>query len=156
MWDTSIVFHQDRYYLFSMYESEGETENSRKLGTSANNMWCAVSENGVVWKDIGAVIKDQPFRVWKMFVRKLGDKFIMNHGSYRGQEGTAQDTLYFWESRDLLTWRFLGHEKRSHPDARWYNTGGRWDHMYMIPDDNNGGYLGADTGSRVRNVASPT
>ncbi len=142
MWDTSIVFHHGRYYLFSMYESEDETENSRRLGTSANNVWCAVSENGVVWTDVGAVIKDQPFVVWKMFVRKLGDRFAMNHGSFSNTPGHGNDTLYFWQSKDLVSWQFLGLDKGSHPDPRWYDVRGRWDHMYMLPDEHGRGYHG--------------
>ena len=142
MWDTSIVFHQGKYYLFSMYESGADTENTRRLGYSDNNMWCAVSDDGVVWRDIGPVIKDQPFRVYKMFVSRLGNRYVMNHGSFSGRPGHGNDTLHFWESEDLVSWRFLGFERESHPDARWYDIRGRWDHMYMLPDENNGGYLG--------------
>lgn len=142
MWDTSIVYHDGKYYLFSMYETEEDTDNTRVLNEPANNMWCAISEDGVIWKDVGAVIQDQPFSVWKMFVRRLGDKFIMNHGSHSKTPGHGNDTLYFWESDDLLTWRLFSENEESHPDPRWYRPEGRWDHMYMLPDEISGGYLG--------------
>lgn len=142
MWDTSIVYHEGKYYLFSMYETEEETENTCLTEDPANNMWCAISDDGVIWRDVGRVIQDQPFTVWKMFVRRLGDRFVMNHGSHSRLPGHGNDTLYFWESDDLLNWRLSSEQGQTHPDPRWYKVEGRWDHMYMLPDEVSGGYLG--------------
>jgi hypothetical protein len=138
MWDPSIVYHDGRYFLFAMYTSEA--------GGDFDSMWCAVSDDGVHWEDVGAVITGQPFYVAKMFVRKLGDRFVMNHGSGSGEPG-YQDTLYFWESDDLITWRLFDENRALHPDPRWYRPEGRWDHMYMIPDEISGGYLGYCVGN---------
>jgi hypothetical protein len=146
MWDTSIVYSDGRYFLFSMYDAtDFELEDSHGLFSRDTHVWCAVSDDGVRWRDVGPVIRDQPSIVMKMFVRKLGDRFVMNYGSSRAPIGTAEwdnDTLRLWESDDLLDWRPLGEERDLHPDPRWYRPGGRWDHMYMLPDDVSGGYLG--------------
>lgn len=142
MWDPSVLYHDGRYYLFSMYETEDETETARALPNPANNVWCAVSDDGVVWEDAGAVIKDQPSIVLKMFVRRLGGRFVMNYGSNSNEPGHSNDTIRFWESDDLQDWKPIGEDSPSHPDPRWYSPAGRWDHMYMLPDEISGGYVG--------------
>ena len=122
MWDPSIVVHEGKYYLFSMFRFHGGDER---------HVWCAVSEDGVHFSDVGAVITDTMI-VWKMFVRRFGDQFVMNYGSLSGREGHGNDTLRFHTSRDLLHWDFRGQSADSHPDPRWYCPQGRWDHMYSL------------------------
>ena len=142
IWDTSVIYHDGAYYLYGMYDALAETENTKTLGFRDNSVWCAVSANGVVWEDVGCVIRDQPFRVYKMCVKKCGGQFVMNHGSFSGLPGHGNDTLRFWKSKDLVNWVYQGKEFDSHPDPRWYRPQGRWDHMYVIPDQISGGYLG--------------
>jgi len=119
MWDTSIVFHENKYYLFSMFRYHGGEER---------HVWCAVSDDGVHFKDVGAVITDT-LPVWKMFVHRFGDTFAMNYGALSGLPGHGNDTLRFYASKDLLHWEFCG---ESHPDPRWYREEERWDHMYTV------------------------
>jgi hypothetical protein len=133
MWDTSIVYHNDEYYLFSMFNFPGEKAD-------CINVWCAKSMDGVHFEDVGAVIKDQPFIIWKMFVHKYGDTFVMNHGSLSGKPGHGNDTLCFWKSDNLIDWEYLGKDADSNPDPRWYNIQKRWDHMYTL--EHKGRYYG--------------
>ena len=141
MWDTSIIYHEDKYYLFSMYKLEGKNTYA----------WCAVSDDGVHYNDVGTIIQDTDFFVLKMFVHKFGDKYIMNHGIFSDWDGKPlNDTLCFWESNDLINWSYLGKEKDSHPDERWYNRKGRWDHMYTIDcEDGYYGYCVATTSDDI-------
>ena len=120
MWDPSVLWNAGQYYMFAMH-NEGQGDK---------NMWVATSRDGVHWQDAGPVIRDAPFTVMKMFVAKLGDRFVLNHGSGRK---SWNDTLRFWESRDLLQWTYLGPETDRSPDPHWYKEVGRCDHMYMIP-----------------------
>lgn len=123
MWDTSIVYWQGIYYLFSMYCRDHE---------ECVNVWCATSEDGVHFTDEGTVIADQPVPVWKMFVNRYRDQFVMNHGSFSGAPGHGNDTLRFFTSQDLLHWQYCGVEHDCHPDPRWYCEEERFDHMYTL------------------------
>lgn len=130
LWDTSIICHKDQYYLFSMF---------RFFDGDERYVWCAVSDDGVHFRDVGTVITDeQP--VWKMFVHKCADIFVMNYGSLSGRPGYGNDTLKFYVSEDLLHWTELKNESSSHPDPRWYRGEERWDHMYTV--EYNGKYYG--------------
>lgn len=123
MWDTSIVYYEGKYYLFSMFSYYGE---------ECRHVWCAVSEDGVHFRDVGPVIRDQPVPVWKMFVHHFGDQFVMNHGSFSHKPGHGNDTLRFFTSGDLLNWSYAGEDTDMHPDERWYRTEERFDHMYTV------------------------
>jgi hypothetical protein len=85
-------------------------------------------------------------RVWKPFIAKVGSKFILNHGAFTDQ-GTNNNLLRFYESSDLIHWKYL---YEIPIDSRFYRTNGRWDHMYTIPkndpDASQGswGYMVAD------------
>ena len=57
---------------------------------------------------------------------------MINHGSFSGRPNTDNDTLRFYESSDMENWEYMF---ENHPDSRWYNPVGRWDHMYVIPKD---------------------
>lgn len=123
MWDPSIVYHDGVYYLFSMYCRDGQ---------ECVNVWCASSTDGVHFTDFGIVIEDQPVPVWKMFVNRYHDAFIMNHGSFSGVPGHGNDTLRFFQSQDLVNWRYCGTGCDLHPDPRWYCEQERFDHMYTL------------------------
>jgi hypothetical protein len=141
IWDPSLMWHNGNYYFFAMYDH----------GAGDTSVWAATSTNGVQWHDIGAVINNAPFKVWKMFVFKHGDHFVMNHGSQSDTQATewANDTLRFWLSEDLTHWNYAGSKYDTHPDPRWYKglaksfeQQGRWDHMYVIPKEHAPGYWG--------------
>ncbi len=121
IWDSSVIWNDGVYFMFSMYIKEGDLDSY--------GMWLAVSEDGVHWKDYGCVLESST-PIWKMFIFKHGDKFYMNHGTLSNREVYDNDTLRYFESNDLIHWR---HIDDNHPDPRWYNEKGRWDHMYVIP-----------------------
>ncbi|MDD5705234.1 MAG: hypothetical protein PHR35_04875 [Kiritimatiellae bacterium] len=136
--DTSVVWHQGQYYLFSMYSPDA--------GENFRNVWMAVSSDGVHWKHIGPAIKDAPFNIWAMSVYRVGDRFILNHGSFT--RPGVQNVLCFWESDDLVHWTFRGHDADVTPDTRWYDPDSRLDCMSVVPVDEAGGrrYYGYATG----------
>jgi hypothetical protein len=55
----------------------------------------------------------------------------MNHGvgRFEGKRQLPQDTMRFFQSKDLRHWEYIA---TTHPDPRWYRHD-RWDHMYMLP-----------------------
>lgn len=136
--DISIVWHEGRYYLFSMYSPVAEED--------FRNVWMAVSDDGVHWDHIGPVIKDAPFNIWAMAIHKVGDRFIMNHGSFT--RPGVQNVIRFWESTDLVNWTFMGYEADLTPDLRWYHPDSRLDCMSVVPVDEDGKarYYGYATG----------
>ena len=128
MWDPSVIWHAGKYYLFSMY---GKGPIRLENNPPFESTWMATSSDGVHWDDFGPVIRDDEASVFKMFVARCGDRFIMNHGSFTGfgTDEEQQNRLRFFESNDLVHWNHLFD---SYPDPRWYSQR-RWDHMYMIP-----------------------
>jgi hypothetical protein len=146
--DNCVIWHEGRYYLFTMYREEQELADADP--SQWRHMWAAVSTDGVHWQDVGPVIQDAPFTLYAMRVWRVGSRFIMNHGSFT--EG-RQDVLRFWESTDLRQWRYLGPEY----DVR-RPDGGRLDHMDVIAVPNGdrtdwygyaaGGLLRSDDGVR--------
>lgn len=119
-WDPTVIYAAGKYYLYAMY--------------GGDSIWLATSEDGVHWKDYGVVIKSEGFknnRVWKPFVAKVGDKYILDHGAFTDQ-GTNNNLLRFYQSSDLIHWQYLYEVPI---DTKSYRSNGRWDHMYMIPKD---------------------
>ena len=61
-------------------------------GFARADIGLAVSEDGVHWQEECPVL-DLAFRthrqVYKPFVARCGDRFIMNHGAFSGQPGTG-------------------------------------------------------------------
>jgi len=117
-WDPSVIYANNQYYMFTMYGGDG--------------VWLATSRDGVHWNDYGVVLKSQNFknnRVWKQYVAKVGDRYILNHGAFTDQ-GTNNNLLRFYESKDLIHWSFLYEVPI---DPRFYRPDGRWDHMFMVP-----------------------
>ena len=104
--DSFILWHEGQFYLFSMYTPDVEA--------NFRNVWLATSRDGVHWKHVGPVIKDAPFNIWAMAVHRVGDRFIMNHGSF--SDPGVQNVIRFWESADLVHWTFMGHEADSTAD----------------------------------------
>ncbi len=136
--DNSVLWHDGMFYLFTMYGQEEMKGNDSLF----NSVWLATSTDGVHWKDVGTVIKDQPFAVWSLCVWKAGDRFIMNHGSH-----SPGDILRFWESKDLINWRNLGEDYAVHrPDGQ------RLDCMNVLKVEKEGStqWYGYATGGLLR------
>ena len=138
--DNCVVWHDGTYYLFTMYrfdEKGGEQDQWR-------NMWLATSTDGVHWKDVGPVIKNAPWGIYAMRVWQVGDRFLMNHGSFTGDK---QDVLRLWESDDLVHWKCLGPDYDiRRPDGQ------RIDHMDVISEEEGGKtvYYGYAVGGLLR------
>lgn len=149
MWDPSVLWHDGKFYAIMMYNPTGCNTNgglypSWPSGLSANCGIIAVSDDGVHWRDEYVAATEPGHatgnRFFKAFIGKVGDRFIMDHGVR--QANGRQDTLRFYESRDLREWTYLF---SNNPDPQWYEPAGRWDHMYMLPkdeDDPAAGYWG--------------
>ena len=134
-WDPSVIYVGGKYYMYSMY--------------GGDSVWLATSKDGVHWADYGVVLKSEGFknnRVWKPYVTKIGTKFILNHGAFTDQ-GTNNNLLRFYESQDLIHWKYL---YEIPIDTNFYRSNGRWDHMYSIPKNEQNpsqgswGYMVAD------------
>lgn len=119
MWDPSVMYIKDRYYMLSMYKHTTETPD--------NFMYMAESEDGVHWKDCGAVLEDTT-GVCKMFVYRTDDNIMINFGSFSEASRADNDTLRFYKTKDMHNWEYVN---KITPDGRWYNTKGRYDHMYV-------------------------
>lgn len=102
MKDDCMFFHDGKYYLYSMYAKELKYDNMAAL---YNNVWLAISEDGVHFQDYGCVVEDAPFPIWAMKVYATNRGFYMNSGSF-GPTG-AQNVLKFWYSTDLIHWEYL-------------------------------------------------
>lgn len=121
--DGFILWHAGQFHLFSMYTPSDEA--------NFRNVWLATSKDGVHWTHVGPVIQDAPFPIWAMAVHRVGDKFLMNHGSFT--RPGVQNVIRFWESTDLVHWKFLGYEADLKPDPRWYHPDSRLDCMSVVP-----------------------
>jgi len=136
--DNTVIWHDGTFYLFTMYGHEDQKGNDSLL----NSVWLATSADGVHWKDVGTVIKNQPFAVWSLSVWKAGNNFIMNHGS-----NSPGDILRFWLSKDLINWEFLGEEFAVHKPG-----GQRLDCMNVLAIEKEGKreWYGYATGGLLR------
>jgi hypothetical protein len=129
-WDPTVIYANGQYYMYTMY--------------GGDSVWLATSQDGVHWKDYGVVLKSEGFksnRVWKQYVAKVGDRYIMDYGAFTDQ-GSNNNLLRFYESTDLIHWKYL---YEIPIDTQYYRADGRWDHMFMMPKDEanpGAGYLG--------------
>ncbi len=145
MWDPSVIWYNNKYYTFSMYNENGIN------GLDAKKCFLTTSTDGVHWKDFGVLFDEKDdLTFYKCMVANFGDHFILNHG-VRRKEG--QDILRFYESKNLYDWNYL---YSSNPDTLWYGTPpnlSRWDHMYMLPKEE--GNLKAGYWGYVVSVVKP-
>lgn len=132
MKDNTIFYHNGRFYLFSMYHKENSS--------IFNNVWLAISDDGVNFKDYGCIVEDFPKPIWAMYVYKIDDGFMMNSGSF-GDDG-AQSVLKFWYSKDLINWEYLPDLDVASPIIEGKNM--RLDCMYVIRENDR--YYGYATG----------
>lgn len=130
--DCAIYYKDGKYYLFSMYHKENSNE--------FNNVWLAISRDGVNFSDYGCVVEDFPAPVWAMKVYAIDDGFMMNSGSF-GADGN-QSVLKFWYSKDLINWEYKEELDVISPKIHGKNI--RLDCMYVIHE--NSKYYGYATG----------
>ena len=123
--DNCVVWHNGTFHLLTMYRER--IPGGEELW---NNVWLATSSDGVHWKGVGPVIRNAPFIIYAMRAWKVGNRFVLNHGSFTGPN---QDVLRFWQSDDLVHWKYLGKEY----DVR-RPDGGRLDHMDVIATQHDG------------------
>lgn len=138
--DNCVIYNDGTYHLFAMYRHVPRDRDQDQW----RGVWSATSTDGVHWKDVGPVINDAPFGIYAMRVWKVGDKFLMNHGSFTGE---AQDVLKLWESNDLVYWTYMGEEcDIRRPDGQ------RIDHMDVFPETEDGRtvYYGYAVGGMLR------
>ena len=137
--DNFVIWHEGKFYLVAMYREQvpGGEEHW-------NDAWLATSTDGVHWKDVGPVIHDAPFIVYSMAIHKVGNRFILNHGSLTGPN---VDVVRFWQSDDLVHWTYLGKEY----DAR-RPDGKRLDSMDVLAVERDGRtqWFGYATGGLFR------
>ncbi|MBN1394169.1 MAG: hypothetical protein JW959_04030 [Pirellulales bacterium] len=123
--DNCVVWHDGKYYLLTMYREEVDGADLQ-----FNDMWLATSADGVHWKDVGPVIHNAPFPIWAIRAWKVGDRFVLNHGSWTTDQ---KSLLRFWESDDLIHWKYLGEEYDvRRPDGK------RLDHMDVVKIEEGG------------------
>lgn len=132
MKDNTIFYHNGRFYLFSMYKKENSS--------IFNNVWLAISDDGVNFKDYGCVVENFPKPIWAMYVYKVDDGFMMNSGSF-GDDG-AQSVLKFWYSKNLINWEYMPDLDVVSPIIEGKNM--RLDCMYVINENDR--YYGYATG----------
>ncbi len=137
--DNFLLYENGTYYLFSMFLKDAAGNRDE---TGYRNVFLATSKDSVHWKDHGRVIADAPFPVWAMMVYKVGDFYVMNHGSF-GQEG-MQNVIKLWKSNDLYHWEYMGEEYDVYPDYSQCEKNSRLDCMYVIREED--GYYGFATG----------
>lgn len=157
--DGFVLWHGGQFYLYSMYMHEPGDDSGFR------NVWLATSRDGVHWEDVGPVIRDAPFNIWAMSVHRVGDRFILNHGSF--SRPGVQNVIRFWGATDLIHWTYLGPEADLSPDTRWYPADSRLDCMSVVPVTEGGrtryygyatgpgGFLESDDGLHWSGVPQP-
>ena len=129
MWDPSVLWYNGSYYMTSMYK--------KAVDSPDDFMWLARSADGVHWQSVGAVLED-PVGVCKMYPYMTDNGVAVNFGSFDRPDRKDNNRLRFYHSDDMIHWTWDG---ETAPDARWYNTDGRWDHMYVYREKD-GEYYG--------------
>ena len=145
IWDPSCLVWQGATHCFFMYQPAGSSRYTQGS--------LAVAADGVHFVDRGAVSTELPgVQWWKCFVRPVGTPqaplFVMDHGTGMGD---AFDNSSLPGDRGCpfhgQCMRFLGATDLQgpwaplysmHPDPRFYDVRGRWDHMYMQLDSARG------------------
>jgi hypothetical protein len=135
--DGYVFWNEGRFYLFGMYSHDADSEDYR-------NVWMAESEDGVHFSDVGPVI-EAPFEVWAMSVYRIGDTFVLNHGSFT--RPGVQNVIRFWDSKDLTHWTYRP-ERDLSPDTRWHHPDSRLDCMDVshVTENGKSRYYGYATG----------
>ena len=155
MWDSWVVYHEDRYYLYLVTASSEGVEYW-------DGFTLCTSVDGVHWEEVGEIlhVADDAYwlgglaTIWSIETEdqagRAQRKFITSFSEFRGENKEEdQQTLFFAESTDLVHWKRLGNEYEFKPDPRWYKVDqgckSRWDGLCVIPRPEGGwyGYLTA-------------
>ena len=83
---------------------------------------------GVTWMGTGSTWKSPHFPIDGQVLYKFSE--------WRG----PRQTIFFAESKDLVSWTRLGNEYEFVQDERWYERNGRWDCIWTIPRAEGGLY----------------
>ena len=133
MKDNWMAYHDGVFYMYSMHRSLKDTGRYK-------NIWLAISDDGVHFKDYGCVVEDFPAdEIFAGKVYRGDDAFYMNCGSFI--EG-LQVVLKFWKSDDLINWKYIPELDVVSP--QYDKEGMRLDCMCVVK--NNGRYYGYATG----------
>lgn len=100
----------------------------KENSTTFNNVWLAISNDGVNFKDYGCVIEDFENPIWAMKVYKVKDYFMLNSGSF--DENQRQIVLKFWRSENSTDWEYMPDLDVVSPIIEGENM--RLDCMYVI------------------------
>jgi len=135
MWDTWLYHHQGTHYLFYLAKSRGKWDN----------ISMATSPDGVHWTEHGRVLSKGRGVTWMgtgstwASPRFAKDRtFFLNFSEWRG----PRQTIFFAESKDLLTWTRLPGRYEFVQDERWYEPQGRWDCIWTLPKPDGTGLYG--------------
>jgi sucrose-6-phosphate hydrolase SacC (GH32 family) len=101
MKDNCMYYSDGKYYHYSMYCKTASYHNDNGI---YNNVFLAISNDGVHFQDYGCVVEDFPKYVWAMKVYRGEDAYYMNSGSFT--DDNRQAVLKFWRSFDLVHWEY--------------------------------------------------
>ena len=101
MKDNCMYYAGGKYYHYAMYCKDLQYHNNRG---KYNNVFLAISDDGVHFQDYGCVVEDFPKYVWAMKVYRGEDAYYMNSGSFT--DDNRQAVLKFWRSPDLVHWTY--------------------------------------------------
>jgi hypothetical protein len=110
LWDSWIVPHDGRFYLFYIRVSA--------KGTRWDGISLAISDDLLHWQEYGPVFEKHPEAIWlgTGMVQRIGERFIMNFSEER-PAGTQY--ISFAESANLIDWSRLEHIHLK-PDPAYY------------------------------------
>ena len=138
LWDTWLFADEGTFYLFSLNWEHIRFDSFR----------LAASTDLVHWEDQGVILRmeDGLDNIGTGHTWKVGDTYVLNYCANKD----GLQSIRFAASRDLRQWDFLGSAYESVPDERWYQVGldgcatghPRWDGIYVLPDEDGGGYIG--------------
>lgn len=138
MWDTWLFFQDGVHYLFYLFNS--------RVDANWDGFGLATSKDGIHFTDHGPILRKAEDAVWfgTGMTWKVGNKYYVNFSELRA----GHQEVHFAESKDLFHWnRLPGDEFACRLDPTWYAevpalSPQRWDGIWVLPDDQSGGYLG--------------
>ncbi len=130
LWDTWIVSHDSKFYLYYIRVSEN--------GTRWDGISLAISDDLIHWVEYGTVLKKDESAIWlgTGMVQKIKDRFIMN---YSQEKPAGEQKVFFAESIDLIHWKKID-DAVFEPDGIFYlksnlaipDSYPRWDSLGIV------------------------
>lgn len=139
IWDTWMVYHQGRYYMYYLAGPFGHWDGHE----------LATSDDGVHWQEYGVMVKPGAGvtwmgtgHIWKSPDFDKSHQWVSNYSEHTGDK---QD-IRFVTSTDLVHWTKVDDKYHFVQDTRWYQEKGRWDCIDTLqrPDGSLYGYFTAD------------